>query len=258
MSLAGFCFAAAVCGQTNPPPPLELHVKKVLYLQMTQSPVVILVDSSEKQFLPIWIGFSEAQAIALEMEHFKPPRPMTHDLFPTVVKELDGKIEKLLITETKANTYYATLSVSTKDKTREIDCRPSDGIAIALRVKAPIFASESVMRNARPVPDEIESAGGAHRLELLPVTVQTLTPELAAALELGAAKGVLVSASQHPKVLRGDVIVAVGSDRLATVEQLKAALDKVGEGKDVDLKISRERQITTIRVTLDKRDESSD
>jgi S1-C subfamily serine protease len=114
------------------------------------------------------------------------------------------------------------------------------------------------MRNARPVPEEAESAGGALRLQLLPVTVQSLTPELAEALTIGETKGVLVSSSQHPKILRSDVILAVGTSKVQSVEQLAAALDKAGGGKEVELKISREQQIMTVRIKLEKRAEPKD
>jgi len=246
---AGLFLAACAFGQSNAPAPLELRVKKVFVLQATQSPVVILMDKAEKQFLPIWIGMSEAQAIALEMEHFKPPRPMTHDLLANVLKELESKVEKVVITETKANTYFATLSVSTQGRTKEIDCRPSDGIALALRVKAPIFAAPSVMQNAMAVPAEVADEGGAQRLSRLAVTVQTLTPDLAEALGTGVQKGVLVSDSQQPKIERGDVVVAVDGIRVQNAEEFTAALEKVKPGKELELKIERNHKVTTIRVS---------
>lgn len=243
--------AAAAFGETNSASPLELHVKKVLFIRLTQSPVVILVDKEERRFLPIWIGMNEAQAIALEMENFKPPRPMTHDLFPSVVKELGGTIERVVITETKANTYYATLSINAKGATKVLDCRPSDGIAIALRAKVPILASETVMKNAMPVPEGDEETDGAQRVKQLAITVQTLTPDLAEAMDTGTRKGVLVSASQEPKLERGDVITAVGSQRVTNTEELvRALVAALEKGKEVEVKIARHRQIMTVRITI--------
>jgi bifunctional DNase/RNase len=248
----GLFLAAGACARADiASPPLELHVMKVVIVPMTHSPVVILADKEEKRFLPIWIGLSEAQAIASEMEKFKPPRPMTHDLLTSLVRELDGKIEKIVITETKANTYYALMTVTGRGKTTEIDCRPSDGIAVALRAKAPIFAAETVMKNALDIPtDDEESTAGVQRLKRLPATVQTLTADLAEALETGARKGVLVTASHDPKLQRGDVILAVGAERVDSVEQLAAALDKIQPAREAELRISRDGKTSTVRVRL--------
>lgn len=241
--------ATAATTETNQTALLELHIRNIGFDRNTQSPVVILVDKDSKKFLPIWIGFSEAQAIAMEMEKIKPPRPMTHDLLQTLVKELDGKIEHVIITEIKANTFIASLTLQTHGKTKTIDCRPSDAIAIALRVPAPILASASVMKAALPFPDE---AGGkeivTQELPAIGLRVQELTPDLAVAFALGKAKGVLVSASAQKEILRGDLIQAVGDTKVESLAELTAALDNAGKAKEIVLKILHDGKIATVRV----------
>lgn len=244
-------FALAAPAETKPSPLLELHVKNVVYLRQSRSPVVVLVDREEKHFLPIWIGFAEAQAIAMELYEITPPRPMTHDLIRNLVKELDGTVDQLVITEIKANTYHANLSVTARGKTKSIDCRPSDGIAIALRTRSPILAAEQVMKNALPLPEEAAGGGAdAQALPALDVTAQTLTPDLAEAFGLGRVRGVLVTESRRKELQRGDVIAAVDDAAVATVAELKTALEKTAPAKKVSLRILRDGQASRMEVPL--------
>jgi bifunctional DNase/RNase len=252
LALVGWLLlAVAGFAQTNPPSLLELHVKNVLYVHALESPVVILEDKEQKRFLPIWIGFSEAQSIAMEMYHLKPPRPMTHDLFSSLVKELDAKVERIVITETQKNTYYARLFVTSRGKTNDIDCRPSDGIAIAIRARAPILAADAVMQNALPVPADTSEA---QEIRGLGITVQTLTPDLAEAFELGKTKGVLVGASERKEIQRGDVITAVGNTTVETAEQLVSAIEKVDRKREFKLTLQRGTKSITIDVRLPAKD----
>jgi len=119
------------------------------------SPIILLKDAEERNFLPIWIGMFEAAAIAMELQDFKPPRPMTHDLLTKVISSLDGVIKRVLISEVVENTFYAVIEVMTKDKKLlKIDSRPSDAIAVAVRASVDIFVSEAVMAKAKMVNSE--------------------------------------------------------------------------------------------------------
>ena len=119
------------------------------------SPIVLLRDEEEMNFLPIWIGIFEAAAIATELQGMHPPRPMTHDLLKTALEKFDGKITKIIINDVKEGTFYAIIEVEKKDgKKINIDSRPSDAIALAVRTKAPIFVSEGVMMQAKLVNAE--------------------------------------------------------------------------------------------------------
>jgi bifunctional DNase/RNase len=110
------------------------------------SPIVLLKDEEELNFLPIWIGIFEATAIAMVMQGITPPRPMTHDLLTDVLKVLDVKVERVVINEVKDGTFYAVIDIITpQGKKLTIDSRPSDAIALAVRTGVTIFVSENVM-----------------------------------------------------------------------------------------------------------------
>ncbi|MFC1478693.1 bifunctional nuclease family protein [Candidatus Margulisiibacteriota bacterium] len=128
------------------------------------SPIVLLRDPEERNFLPIWIGMFEAAAIAMELQGYSPPRPMTHDLMASIVEKSGYQIHKVIISEVKDDTFYAIIElVSTsldiqgeieeKDIIR-LDSRPSDAIALAVRTAAQIYVSESVMVKAKMVNAE--------------------------------------------------------------------------------------------------------
>ena len=135
---------------------VEMHLGGLGFDPKNMSPIVLLRDPEERNFLPIWIGMFEAAAIAMELQEFKSPRPMTHDLLTSIVKVLDGTVKRIVINEIVDNTFYANVEVVRKGQVElvEIDARPSDAIAIAVRMKVPIFVSESVMVTAKMVNSE--------------------------------------------------------------------------------------------------------
>lgn len=135
---------------------IQMELSGLGFDPRNMSPIILLKDNEERNFLPIWIGMFEAGAIAMELQEFKSPRPMTHDLIVDVVQKLQGKIEKVIISDVREDTFYAVLEIRPKDgkETIKIDCRPSDAIAIAVRVNAPIFVAENVMLNAKMVNSE--------------------------------------------------------------------------------------------------------
>jgi bifunctional DNase/RNase len=110
--------------------------------------VVILKDETHKRWLPIVVGPAEAQAIALQLEKVIPPRPMTHDLMKNLMGSLKANISRVIVSDLKENTYYATIDVRLNGTSKKVDARPSDAIALALRTSAPIFVEEKVMRKA--------------------------------------------------------------------------------------------------------------
>ncbi|KUG25666.1 hypothetical protein ASZ90_004505 [hydrocarbon metagenome] len=113
---------------------------------------LLLKESFGNRRLPIIIGSFEAQSIALEMEGIKPPRPLTHDLLKETIDNLGGTVIEVIIDELKDNTFFAKVILEVSSLTNEIDSRPSDAIALAVRSQAPIFVSEEVMKNAAFVP----------------------------------------------------------------------------------------------------------
>jgi hypothetical protein len=117
-------------------------------LDQQMNPVVLLVDQPETMALPIWIGQAEATAIAMELQGVRPPRPMTHDLVRTLLSELKASISRIVVTDVRDNTYFAEIHVAQNGTAMVIDSRPSDAIAVALRMEAPIFVEEKVAAQA--------------------------------------------------------------------------------------------------------------
>ncbi|HHY39437.1 MAG TPA: bifunctional nuclease family protein [Clostridia bacterium] len=127
---------------------LQMRVDKVAMEVEGEQSVVILKDIEGKQMLPIWIGMLEATSIALEVEGIKPARPLSHDLMKSIISALGAEVTMVLIYDLKDNTFYGQVLLRAGDDTIEIDARPSDAIALALRTGAPIFVSEKVMEEA--------------------------------------------------------------------------------------------------------------
>lgn len=123
----------------------------------SKSPVVILSAENTDRVLPIWIGHFEAWAIAMELSQIKSKRPLTHDLIATFVSELSGRIEKIEITELRDQTFYARVCLVVDGEVREIDARPSDSIAIALKTGAPIFVAADLfnIKHEEGLPERI-------------------------------------------------------------------------------------------------------
>src|SRR5882724_2037999 len=123
---------------------VETKVKTVMVDPNSQSPVVVLETVADKKLLPIWIDVPEARAIAIELDHVATPRPLTHDLIRNIIQGLGATLQRVTITDLRNNTYFAVLFLGFKGQDLQIDARPSDAIAVALRMKAPIYASTQV------------------------------------------------------------------------------------------------------------------
>ncbi len=123
----------------------QMKVDKLGIDLLTHDPVVILKDLEGKRYLPILIGPFEATSIALALEGAAVPRPLSHDLMRTMLETLDAKLEQIVIHDIRESTFFAKLVVRTNGETQEIDARPSDGIALALRMQAPIFVSDKIV-----------------------------------------------------------------------------------------------------------------
>ena len=128
---------------------IEMIIKGLMLDPTTKMPIVILRDNKGDNVLPIWVGSPEANAIALQIENVATPRPMTHDLLRNVIQDLKGKVQKIVVCDLKENTFYAMIRLLVNGEEVAIDSRPSDAIALAVRVKAPIFVEESVMSEAK-------------------------------------------------------------------------------------------------------------
>lgn len=133
---------------------IEMQVGGLGFDPRNLSPLVLLRDQEEINFLPIWIGIFEAASIAMELQNVKPPRPMTHDLLKEAVEKLGGEIKKVVISDVKEGTFFASVELEKEKKSIKLDARPSDAIALAVRSHTPIFVSEVVMMQAKLVNAE--------------------------------------------------------------------------------------------------------
>jgi len=135
---------------------IEAKVNGLALDMTTNSPVVILSSSDSERMLPIWIGHYEALAIAMELSGFSSKRPLTHDLLRSVISAMGGKVQKVEVTELVSQTFYAKLYIKLNGSVVQIDARPSDSIALALKTKVPLFVAEElfqVKRGDKTTPD---------------------------------------------------------------------------------------------------------
>ena len=142
---------------------LEMKIKGLMIDPITNMPIIILRDPTSSAVLPIWVGIFEANAIALQIEKIATPRPMTHDLLKSAISGLQAKVDKVVITDLKDNTFYALIFLNREGIVLPIDSRPSDAIALALRTGSPIFVSTDVIEKAKNT-DLTKDAGESERI----------------------------------------------------------------------------------------------
>jgi uncharacterized protein len=126
----------------------EMVIYGVSFDMVGKQPIVLLKTVSGNKFLPIWIGHAEAAAILMKLQGAQTPRPMTHDLVSDILGELNAQVAKITVTELKDNTFYALITLKSNSSEIEIDSRPSDALALAVRTNAPIFAADKVIEDS--------------------------------------------------------------------------------------------------------------
>jgi bifunctional DNase/RNase len=132
---------------------VEMKIRGLMMDPITNMPIVILKEASGNAILPIWVGVSEANAIALEIEKVVTPRPMTHDLLKNVLIGLDSHVQKVVVTAIKDDTFYAVIWIDSDGRLISVDSRPSDALALALRIDCPILVEDQVLRSAKGQTD---------------------------------------------------------------------------------------------------------
>ncbi len=137
---------------------IEMTIKGLMVDPITNMPIVILKDKDGERVLPIWVGIFEANAIALQIENIATPRPMTHDLLRNIITDLDGQVDRVVVSDLKDNTFFAIIHLTVKGEAVVVDARPSDAIALALRTRAPSLVDETVIDNAKTVDFTSERA----------------------------------------------------------------------------------------------------
>ena len=137
-----------------------MKIRGLMMDPVTNSPIVVLKDASGEGVLPIWVGIYEANAIALEIEKISTPRPMTHDLIKNVLTGLEASVRKVVVSELRDDTFFAVIWMERDGQIISIDSRPSDALALALRLDCPIYVDEQVLKSSKqtaPVTDKAAS-----------------------------------------------------------------------------------------------------
>jgi bifunctional DNase/RNase len=128
---------------------LEVKIRGLMMDPVTNMPVVVLKETQGQGILPIWVGVYEANAIALEIEKVQTPRPMTHDLLKNVLTGLDVRVQKVVVSDLREDTFYALIWMERDGQVISMDSRPSDALALALRLDCPIFVEDQVLKNSK-------------------------------------------------------------------------------------------------------------
>ena len=200
---------------------VEMKVLGVLLEPVTKTPIVYLGDKGEEIILPIGIGFFEANAIAMKLTNTEPPRPLTWDLLKSILDSLNVKVQKVLVNALKENTYYALITLEVSGATPEIDSRPSDAIALALRMGAPIYASEDVLAEAGRKIDKariLREEGSQETIDLK--QIQTKEPDAITEIE------------KEIGVLRIKLKKAVEQEKYEEAAQIRDQIRRLEEKKD--------------------------
>ncbi|MFQ6110527.1 MAG: bifunctional nuclease domain-containing protein [Nitrospinota bacterium] len=235
---------------------LELEVKRLVLDSRTEQPVVFLEEKKGKQVLPIWIGFFEARAIAMELQHVTTPRPMTHDLMKNLLGALKVKVKRVLISGIKGNTYFARIALEVKGEELDIDSRPSDAIALALRAKAPIFAPASLMKNAPSLESLLPEE--SRWWSTLGIRVQELTSALAPHFGASPGEGLLVSdvrdgsSAERQGLRRGDIIQRINRLRIKNIKDLESALKAPEAESSLVVQVQRGKRSLTLTIHREK------
>lgn len=152
---------------------IEMKIKGLVTDPVSKMPIVVLEDLQGGRVLPIWIGVFEANAIALTIENISTPRPMTHDLIRNLLKKFEIQIDRIIVTDVRNNTFYAEIFCRAGEHSLSIDARPSDAIALALRMGAPIYVDDRVVRQTHGLKVDASLEGS----ENLRKWLDTLRPE---------------------------------------------------------------------------------
>jgi bifunctional DNase/RNase len=133
---------------------IEVELNKIIIDEKRHEQIIVLKEKGGNRRLPIIIGFLEATSIKMKLSGLKPPRPLTHDLLQSTIENLDGRLEKVVIDKLLENTFHAKLIIKQDSKLRIVDARPSDSIALAVRMNSPIFVEDEVLKQAELFKEE--------------------------------------------------------------------------------------------------------
>jgi bifunctional DNase/RNase len=234
--------------------PVETKVKTLIRDPNSQTPVVVLETVTDKKLLPIWIDLPEARAIAIELEHVTAPRPLTHDLIRNILQALGATLQRATITDLRNGIFFAELFLHSRGQDLQIDARPSDAIAIALRMKAPIYASAQVLAKSKSVPEpSVETKESQRRLG---IQTQDLSVEVAALLNIPQETGVLItdvaagSVALAAGIQRGDVITKANDQLIQSIHDLERFIQTKKGANRITLEVMKKGKPTIIEIDL--------
>lgn len=234
---------------------LEMKIRGVTMDPNGPTPIVILEALEGHQAFPIWIGMNEAQAIAFALEGTLTPRPLTHKLLGNILTDLQVKVVRIVVHDLRNDTFYASISLQQGQTTSTIDARPSDAIALALEVKAPIFVTPKVLQSTRTVT-LAPSPASELSTQKFGMHMQSLDAKLARIFHLDSTDGVLVAfveegsqAARHG-IRRGDVITDVDGRHITSMDDLLITLKESSDGQEIVLQVMRDEHPKLIRLRL--------
>ena len=236
-----------------------MHVKGVTIDPQGNTPVVILAEPQGDRAFPIWIGLSEARAIALTIEGVATPRPLTHALLHNILTDLKVEIVRVVITDIQNSTFYATILLRQEQRTLTIDARPSDAIALALQAKVPVFVTRELLDAVRTVALQ-DPALPPPSTKTLGMHVQSLDAALASVFHLASTDGVLVASvetggqAERHGIHRGDVITGVDGKPIRDLQDFLATYKDKKVGQEVVFQVTRDRSPLVIRLLLSSLD----
>jgi hypothetical protein len=213
---------------------------------------VILTDEAGQKFLPIAVGGDQALSIQLGRNGQTAKRPLTHDLLASIFKTLEIRVEKVTITDLREGVYYAEIALQQNGRTHQIDARPSDAIALSLRVEAPIYAMPHLLQSMADLKTREEETAGQTEITSWGVKLQTLTESLADFF--GRREGVLVadvaenSPASQSGLRAGDILLRLDKDELRDLENFLKAFAAKREAKSVELGVLRGDQNLTVTI----------
>jgi uncharacterized protein len=222
----------------------------------TGTPIVVLRDPASGGVLPVWIGAAEAQAIALALHGVIMPRPMTHDLMASLISELKAEVEEVVVTDLRNNTYFGMvrLRVAGDRKIRDVDSRPSDALALALRTGAPIRVVRRILAMA-PEFEFIAPEGPNQVVQALGMTVVIATPSLRKEFKLGDQRGVVVTSAfggaRDKGLRRGDLITEVNGKAIVEPATFFEAVRAVPPRGQVRITYWRSGETRRIEIPAD-------
>jgi bifunctional DNase/RNase len=232
---------------------LAVDVRGVVIDPETQSPILFLVDPESEKGLPVWIGLSEARAISLGLNDVKPPRPLTHDLMKNMLDLLHARVERVVISDLKENTYYATLSLRAGRKTWEVDSRPSDAVAIALKFGAPLFLSPALVQKGVLV-DLGSSSAKVPAERMYGFAAGELSAEVARYFGFEKETGVIVTEitrdgpADRAGLRKGDILVRLDRKSVEGLEDVHKAMEKKNTSDAMRIDVYRKGNVLSLKI----------